>query len=345
MVHLDRRSFLALAVSSALAGPWSASRRASLAAAPSGSQLPPVVRLAHLSHGQGVHADMGAAARMGAELGAAEAGVTAGMFGMKVELVTESAVTPENVVAAAERVLGQGGIAALIGALDDRTTAVLGDVAQRRGVLLLNAAARGGELRGERCHRFLFHVEPELAMYVHGLGQWLLHQKRSRWYVVASDDGAGQEIYRRGRQFLQAQGGTLVGHALSAAGTPDFAPVWRELAQANADTVVVALAAADLQRFLQQAKAAALALPIAGLPLDMTAWWRLGAEHATGVWIASWYHLLERYSGRELNRRFLQRFRRPMDSYAWASWAAGRVWGVDALIVKRWPNRWLQRLL
>jgi thiosulfate dehydrogenase [quinone] large subunit len=24
---------------------------------------------------------------------------------------------------------------------------------------------------------------------------------------------------------------------------------------------------------------------------------------------------------------------------------AGRVWGVDALIVKRWPNRWLQRLL
>ena len=34
------------------------------------------------------------------------------------------------------------------------------------------------------------------------------------------------------------------------------------------------------------------------------------------------YHQLERFSARELNRRFLRRFERPAEGFAWANWAA-----------------------
>ena len=40
------------------------------------------------------------------------------------------------------------------------------------------------------------------------------------------------------------------------------------------------------------------------------------------MWVTSWYHGLERFSARELNRRFLRRFEKRAEGFAWANWAA-----------------------
>jgi ABC transporter substrate binding protein (PQQ-dependent alcohol dehydrogenase system) len=40
------------------------------------------------------------------------------------------------------------------------------------------------------------------------------------------------------------------------------------------------------------------------------------------VWATSWYHELERFSARELNRRFMRRFDKLAEAYAWTNWAA-----------------------
>jgi ABC-type branched-subunit amino acid transport system substrate-binding protein len=54
----------------------------------------------------------------------------------------------------------------------------------------------------------------------------------------------------------------------------------------------------------------------------MIALWQASLESLQGVWVASWYHGLERFSARELNRRFYRRFEKPAEGFAWTNWAA-----------------------
>lgn len=319
---LNRRSFLTLASTCGLTALWHPGWRLSPAKAQAQPQTPSVVRIAHLSSRQGPRAEMASYAMMGAQLGAEEAALTAGMFGTKVELVIEDAVTPENVVSTASKLIGQADLLAIIGALDDLGTAKLSDLAQQQRAVFVNAAARGGDLRGAKCHRYTFHVEPDLAMYAHAIGQWLLQNRRNRWYFVVSGDPSGQEIYRRARDLLQQQGGMDLGRSIGTPEERDYQPILAQLAGVEAEAVVVALMGEELQHFLAQSKTAGITALIAGAPLDMVAMWQADPAHLQGVWATSWYHGLERYSGRELNRRFVQRFGKPAEAHAWANWAA-----------------------
>ena len=97
MRHISRRTFLAMASTLGFGGLQSPASLYAVAKAYAQPQAPRVVRIAHLSRRQGPDAEMAAYAIMGAQLGAEEADVTAGMFGTRVELIIEDAVTPENV--------------------------------------------------------------------------------------------------------------------------------------------------------------------------------------------------------------------------------------------------------
>jgi branched-chain amino acid transport system substrate-binding protein len=281
-----------------------------------------VVRIAHLSLRQGRDAEMATYAIMGAQLGAEEAGVTAGMFGTKVELIIEDGVTPENVGSLARKLSTLENLAATIAALDDLTAVGLSAFAQQERIVCLNAAARGGELRGEKCQGSTFHVEPDLAMYTHAMGRWLVQNNRKRWHYVVSERAFGQEVYQRASRFLHLQGGTESGRSVIAPGQADFKDVLAPLARGDAEAVVVALSGEELRNFLEQYKASGLTTLLAGIPLDTIALWQASPETLQGVWVTSWYHELERFSARELNRRFVRRFERPAEGYAWANWAA-----------------------
>src|SRR4029450_12136750 len=170
------------------------------------AQVPRVVRIAHLSRRQGDDAGLASYAIMGAQLGAEEADITAGMFGTKVELIIEDGVTPANMLALARNLRAPEHLPAIIAAVDDPSTASLSAFTQQERLVCLNTTARGGELRGEKCHRSTFHVEPDFAMYTHAMGQWLMQNDRKHWYYVVSKAGFGQEVYHRSRRFLQHQG-------------------------------------------------------------------------------------------------------------------------------------------
>jgi branched-chain amino acid transport system substrate-binding protein len=316
---MSRRTFLKTASTLGVAGVQAT------ATAQAQSQAPQVVRIAHLSRRQGREAEMATYAIMGAQLGAEEAAVTAGMFGTKVELSIEDAVTPENILSLARKLSNQEQMPAVIAALDDRTTAKLSEVAQQEGMVCLNTSARGGALRGEKCQGSTFHVEPDVAMYTHAMGQWLLQNNRKRWHYVVSEEAFGQEVYHRGSRFLQLQGGTELGRSVVTAGQSDYKDVRAQLARGDAEAIVVALRGEELRNFLEQYKAAGLKALLAGVPLDMVALWQMNPESLQGVWVSSWYHGLERFSARELNRRFIRRFERPAEGFAWANWAAVKI--------------------
>jgi ABC-type branched-subunit amino acid transport system substrate-binding protein len=322
MQRINRRTFLKKASTLGIAAFQAAPGPFTLATAHAQPRSPQVVRIAHLSRRQGPDAETAAYAIMGAQLGAEEANVTAGMFGSKVELIIEDAVTPANVGALAGKLSARDHLFAIISALDDPTTARLTDATQQQRVICLNTAARGGELRGEKCHRLTFHVEPDLAMYTHAMGQWLIQNNRKRWHFIVSEGAAEQEVYHRASRFLQQQGGRALGRSLIAPGRSDDQETIAHLARNNTEAVVVALKGEELRHFLEQYRISGLNILLAGVPLDMIALWQTGATPPQGVWLSSWYHGLERFSARELKRRFLRRFERPGEGFAWANWAA-----------------------
>jgi ABC-type branched-subunit amino acid transport system substrate-binding protein len=322
MRRISRRTFLMTASSLGVAAVQSAAGLYAASKAYAQPQVPRVVRIAHLSRRQGLDAEIASYAIMGAQLGAEEADVTAGMFGTKVELIVEDATTPENMLTLARKLSSGENVSAIIAAVDDLSTAGLSAFAQQQRVLCLNTVARGGDLRGEKCHRSTFHVEPDLAMYTHAMGQWLIQHNRKRWYYIVAEGAIGQEVLDRGGRFLQHQGGTDLGRAVVSAGQSDYKDVLAHLARGDAEAIVVALRGDELRHFLDQYKASGLNVLLAGVPLDMLALWQTSPEALQGVWVTSWYHGLERFSARELNRRFYRRFERPAEGFAWTNWAA-----------------------
>jgi branched-chain amino acid transport system substrate-binding protein len=319
---INRRTFLQMASTLGVTGVHSAAAQYAVAPAQAQPQAPRVVRIAHLSRRQGDDSAMASYAIMGAHLGVEEANVTAGMFATSVELIIEDATTPDNMLSLARKLTAQENLSAIIAALDDSTTARLSAFGQQEGVVCLNTSARGGDLRGEKCQRLTFHVEPDLAMYTHAVGQWLVQNNRKRWHYVVSARAFGKEVYHRASRFLQQQGGTDLGRWVITPGQSDFKDVLAHLARGDAEAVALALRGEELRHFLEQYKATGLKPLLARVPLDMIALWQASPESLQGVWVTSWYHGLERFSARELNRRFSRRFETPAESFAWANWAA-----------------------
>jgi len=322
MRRISRRTFLRMAASLAVAGFPSAAALYAEAETHAQAQAPRVVRIAHLSHRQGDDAGMASYAIMGAQLGAEEADITAGMFGTKVELIIEDGVTPANMLALVRKLSAPEHLTAIIAALDDPTTASLSAFTQQERLVCLNTTARGGDLRGEKCHRSTFHVEPDLAMYTYAMGQWLMQNNRKRWYSIVSEAGFGAEVYHRSRRFLQQQGGADLGRSVITSGQSDYQDVLAHLGGVEAEAVVVAITGDELRHFLEQYRISGLKTLLAGIPLDMIALWQASLESLQGVWVTSWYHGLERFSARELNRRFYRRFEKPAEGFAWTNWAA-----------------------
>jgi branched-chain amino acid transport system substrate-binding protein len=322
MQSISRRSFLTMTSTWGLRGMLGAGglfSAVSIAAQPQPSRT---VRIAHLSQRAGTSAEMANYAVMGARLGAEEANTTAQMFGTSVELITEEAMEPAQLIPTARKLTAQPGLVAIIGALDEAMTVVLSEFTQQEGVVLLNTTARGGALRGAQCRRSTFHTVADVAMNVDAIGQWLVQNNRKRWHFVAAEDALGQEVYRRASRLLQAQGGTELGREVMRPGRPDYQLLLERVGQQDAEVIFVALRGEDLRQFLGQYTASGLTALVSGAPLDMIAVWSTPPTHVKGVWATSWYHQFERYSARELNRRFLRRFGKPAEAYAWANWAA-----------------------
>lgn len=322
MRSLTRRTFLSLISMYSLTEGLGANRLFPVKSATAQPQVPRTIRLAHVSPRQGPHQEMARYALMGAQLGAEEANTTAEMFGSKVELIIEEAANVEQVGAVGRALTKQDALAATIGALDDTATAALSELTQQEKRLFLNAAARGGELRGRHCQRYTFHVIADLAMNVDAIGQWLLRNDQKRWYFLLSAGPHGQETYHRARRLLQAHRGLELGQSTSAPGQLDYAPLLEHLARQDIEVLFLALTGEDLRQFLRQYQASALPALVAGVPLEIITLWHTPMEQLRSLWVTSWYHQLERFSARELNKRFTRRFGVPAEAYAWANWAA-----------------------
>ncbi len=256
------------------------------------------------------------------------------MLGMQMSLVRATAATAEEAVAAANQLVTEGGVYAIIGGYDNIQAAALGAWAEEANIPFLNVGGASDSLRNEACYATTFHLEPSAAMYIDAIAGWYVRAGFRRWYVVT--DGSEESIAQQAhltRTLNERHFG--IRQVAEQAITPGGAVpenLVAEIARTNADFVLLLMDGADQIAVMSAMDAAGLDMQVTGFPYPDTqtraffvAMQAAAPTIGTNNRVTTWEPTLDAYGAREMNARYRQQFREPMDSSAWATYQAVKI--------------------
>ncbi|MBM3603526.1 MAG: branched-chain amino acid ABC transporter substrate-binding protein [Alphaproteobacteria bacterium] len=274
--------------------------------------LPPISRL------DLPPADLGFA---GARLAIEDNDTTGRFMGQDFEAV-EIAATPETAAGEMQKLLDEG-IEFIVLLADDDMTLALADQAGDRA-MLINAQARGDNLRGEDCRFNTIHVAPSRAMLADSLAQFLMWKNWPRWFLIHGshpEDQAMAEAYRRAaakfgaqiveeREFEDTGGArrTDSGHVQVQAQMPVFTQ-----RAAQHDIVITA----------DEADVFAAYLPY-------LTWDPRPVAGSAGLVPRSWHPAMEAWGGTQFQNRFERLANRPIREEDYQTWLSLRIVGEAA---------------
>ncbi|WP_265501178.1 ABC transporter substrate-binding protein [Paracoccus beibuensis] len=257
----------------------------------------------------------------GARLAIEDNDTTGRFMGQDFE-ATEVTASPETAGAEMAKLL-EDGIEFVVVLADDAVTLELADQVGDQA-MLLNARARGDNLRGEDCRFNTIHVAPSRAMLADGLTQFLMWKNWPRWFLIHGshpDDQAMAEAYRRSAEKFGAQiveereyedtGGarrTDSGHVQVQAQVPVFTQ-----RAAEHDVVMTA----------DEADVFAAYMPY-------LTWDPRPVAGSAGLVPRSWHPAMEAWGGTQFQNRFESLANRPIREDDYQAWLALRIVGEAA---------------
>jgi ABC transporter substrate binding protein (PQQ-dependent alcohol dehydrogenase system) len=180
-----------------------------------------------------------------------------------------------------------------------------------QGVILVNAAAPEDSLRGAQCARHLLHTLPSHAMQADALAQLLAARKWAKPLVLHGTSAADLALLKAFTRSAKRFGLKPVAQRPFKQSND---PRERELGNvrlltANADYDVIVVLDADGEFARDLPFRSVLPRPVLG---------------SAGLVAQAWSPWYERNGAPQLNKRFFKLAKRPMGSYDWATWLAGR---------------------
>jgi branched-chain amino acid transport system substrate-binding protein len=316
---ISRRRFLGFAAGSAAAGlGFPAILRA--------QQEP--IRIGHIAPQTGFLAAFGKYANTGAQMAVDEINERGGLLGRKVEVINEDEANPGVAAQKARKLIEKDKVIAITGIVSSASALAVGDEAQRAKILFINSGANSDEIRGARCHRYVFSVEGSNTQYVSAVATWLLQQPQlRRWYFLTSDYAFGHDLLKVTQKLLQKAGREQVGSELIPTGTADFSSYLLKVKAANPDLVFQNLAGTDQTNFLKQFKEFGLGMQVAGGLVDTAVVWPVGVESLTGHFPLLWWHELKYPGVPEFVAKFKKIAGDPPENQGWGDYTAIRALG------------------
>lgn len=257
----------------------------------------------------------------GARLAVEDNDTTGRFMGQDFE-AEEIAATPDTAASEMDRLLSEG-VQFVVVMADDATTLALADQAGDRA-MILNAMARGDNLRGADCRFNTIHVAPSRAMLTDALAQFLMWKNWPRWFLIHGshpEDQALAEAWRRsaakfGAQIVEEREYTDTGGARRT----DSGHV-----QVQAQMPVFTQRAADHDVVLTADEADVFA---AYLPY--LTWEPRPVAGSSGLVPRSWHPAMEAWGGTQFQNRFERLANRPMREADYQAWLALRLIGEAA---------------
>lgn len=256
------------------------------------------------------------------------------MLGMQMSLVRAEAATPEEAVAAAQRLVADEGVYALIGGYDNAQAAAISAWAAEANVPFLNVGASSDSLRNDACQATTFHMEPSAAMYIDAIAGWYVRAGFRSWFVLSdgSDESRAQQAHLTQTLAERHFGIRQVADETMPAGGPVPDDLVAEIARTGADFVLLLMDAEDQLAVMAALDDAGLDMQVTGFPYPdtqtRTYFVAMQAEAptiGTNNRVTAWEATLDAYGAREMNARYRQQFREPMDTTAWSTYQAVKV--------------------
>lgn len=143
----------------------------------------------------------------GARLAIEDNDTTGRFMGQDFE-ATEVTATPETAAAEMDKLLAAG-TPFIVVLADEAQTVALADQAGDRA-LILNARARGDNLRGADCRANTIHVAPSHAMMADGLAQFLMWKRWGNWFLVSGSHPEDQDLANAYQRAAEKFGAKIV---------------------------------------------------------------------------------------------------------------------------------------
>ncbi len=286
------------------------------------------VKLGHLTPRTGFLGQAGEQGYRAAQLAVDEANAAGGVLGRKIELIAEDSVNPATAVNKAQRMAERDKVVCLIGEVSSASALAIGEQALRYKIPFFNTGANSDTLRGEKCNRYMFHVEGCNTMYTKTIGTWLKENnaiKDSRFYFLTADYAFGHDLFRVSSRFIQDNGGTALANDMVPTNTADYSAYILKLRALKPDWVYLNLAGVDQTTFLKQYREYNLPIPLTGGVMDTVQFWGAGLDNLSGHWQTLWYHGLKVPAAQAFAKRFSDKYGLPPDNQAWGDYVGVRI--------------------
>lgn len=267
-------------------------------------------------------------ANEGAIMAEEEFGFNASMFGFDFAVVQREA-EGEAVTAAAQDLIASEDIFALAGGFDGEEARLLSQWAQDNAIPFINLIAADDALRNDLCRPSTFHMSPSAAMYLDALAGWYVRAGFRNWFTIVGDTDAAAAQHERMLWGLNERhfGAREVGSATMASGGAIDMSTIDQIESTGADLVVLLVSAQDQLSALAALEEAGLEAMVTGFPDPLAQTREFFAQSSqaapnlgSAMRAIAWEPTLDAYGARELNARYQQRWEKPMEQAAWATY-------------------------
>ncbi len=286
------------------------------------------IKIGHLTPLTGFLGALGEYAVMGIKMSTEEVNAAGGVMGRQLDVTSEDSVNPATASTKAQRMLERDGVAFLMGEINSASAQTIMQVAARNKRLFLQIGARSDVLRGKNCNRYTFHVDIPVTVMVNAAGQALLRDGRikgKRAFSLTADYLFGHDLAKAAKNFITANGGTLIGDELVATDVTDFSAYLLKIRRAKPDIVASNLAGNQVTNFVKQYAEYGLAYPIAGFNLNTADAWAAGEGNLAGIWPTVWHHDLDTRGSKTFVAAFRKKYGKPPENHAWIEYVSLKI--------------------
>ncbi|MEF2547136.1 ABC transporter substrate-binding protein [Aurantimonas sp. E1-2-R+4] len=287
-----------------------------------------VVKIGHLTPLTGFLGPLGEYAQLGVQLAVEELNAAGGIDGRQIELLMEDSVNPATASTKAERYITRDNVACIIGEISSASGLAIAQVVERNKKLFFNTGCNSDALRGSDCSRYMFHVEASNSQYVKGVGSAFLRDgliDGKKIYFLTADYAYGQDLSRVGKNFIEANNGTVAWEDLVPTDATDFSAYILKIRQAKPDLIISNLAGNQITNFVKQYTEYGLDFPYGGFGFDTAVAWGAGKGNFGGEWPVVWHHKLENPGAQAFVQAFTAKWGKPPDNQAWGDYLATKL--------------------
>jgi len=244
----DRRTLLKSVGAAGLAG------LSGLAGCAGGGGVDDTVRYGVLTPDTGVYSSLAEGQRQGARMAIRDVNES-DEYDFEIERFDGDTEADDEIAQEeAERLIRQDDIDYMIGAISSSVALSLNEVASSQEIVY-NPGGAAIPITGSACNEYVFRCETNTAMIAEACAEWTIENLGSDVFFHIANYAYGESVLREWRSRMEASDAEFneVDQTGAEFGAENFDPFISQIANSDADVVVVGSTGGDLVRFLSQA--------------------------------------------------------------------------------------------